>query len=139
MKLISLVTLVLIVSACSSKEVKFKPEKTCSTTSLNYLKRNKSKPFLKSDEAIQAMQGTQKGVQACYESYAERSGKEEFDTCLVIAYDKRGKLDYWELSSQQVKLDPEFIKCANKTIGEVPFWKYGKNYILMQSYHFYKD
>lgn len=139
MKTAALLVLAVLVASCASKEVKFEPEKTCSPTTLRYLKKNKSKPFLQSEEVINAMQTTQPGVQACYEAFAKRSGKEEFDTCLVVAYNKKGKLDFWELSSQQVKLDQDFVKCANKAIGAVPFWKYGKNYILMQSYHFYKD
>lgn len=139
MKYVASLCLLVLLSSCASREIVFEPEKTCSPTTLNFLKRNKARPFLQSQEVVDAMKGTQTGVQACYESYTKRSGKEEFDTCLVVSYNRQGKLDFWELSSQQVKLDQEFINCANKEIGNVPFWKYGKNYILMQSYHFYKE
>jgi len=139
MKSLLLISLSLFLFSCSSTGDKFEPEKTCSDLSLKYIKNNKHKRYLQSQEIINALQGTQAGVQACYESFVKRKGADEFNTCLVIGYDKRGKLDYWELSSKEAKLDKEFVNCSNKVIGEVPFWKYGKNYILVQSYHFYKD
>ncbi len=132
------VALVLL-GSCASKDRTFDEKKTCSPLSLNYIKNNKQKRFLQSQDAITEMEKTKPGVQACYEAYAKRTGNQEFDTCLVAAYDKNGKLDYWELSSQQVKLDNEFVSCTNKTLNLVPFWKLGKNYILLQSFQFYKD
>ena len=139
MKTTILITLLLLLSACASKDVKFDQQKTCSPLALNYLKTHKHRRFLQSTEAIDQMEKTQPGVQACYEAYAKRTGNDEFDTCLVVGYDPKGKMDFYELSSKAVKLDSEFLKCANAAIGAVPFWKLGTNYILLQSYHFYKD
>lgn len=139
MKSLLLVSLSLLLFSCASSKDNFVPEKTCSDLSLKYIKNNKQKRYLQSQEIINALQGTQAGVQACYDSFVKRKGEDEFNTCLVIGYDNRGKLDYWELSSKEAKLDQEFVNCSNKVIGQVPFWKFGKNYILVQSYHFYKD
>lgn len=139
MKTSLLISMLLLLSACSSREVKFDQQKTCSPLALNYLKKHKSRRFMQSTEAIDQMEKTQPGVQLCYEAFAKRTGKDEFDTCLVVGYDMKGKMDFYELSSTQVKLDSEFLKCANAAIGVVPFWKLGKNYTLLQSYHFYKD
>lgn len=139
MKTPLLVTLLIFFSACATKEIQFDPKKTCSPLALKYLKTNKLRPLLQSTEAIDQMQRTQPGVQACYETFAKRSGIEEFDTCLVVGFDDKGKMDFYELSSMQAKLDNRFLKCANAAIGIVPFWKLGTNYSLLQSYHFYKD
>jgi hypothetical protein len=139
MKSFLLVSLSLLLFSCASSKDSFEPEKTCSDLSLKYIKNNKHKRYLQSQEIITALQGTQSGVQSCYDSFVKRKGKDEFNTCLVIGYDVKGKLDYWELSSKEAKLDQEFLNCSNKVIGQVPFWKYGKNFILVQSYHFYKD
>lgn len=138
MKALMILSLLFVVS-CASDEVKFDQNKTCSQLSLNFLRNNKHRTFLQSTEAINEMQKTKSGVQACYDSFVKRGGKPEFATCLVVGFDKAGKMDYYELSSRETKLDTQFVNCANKAIGAVPLWKLGKNYVLLQSYHFYKD
>lgn len=139
MKTLLLMTLLLIVASCASDEVKFDQNKTCSQLSVSFLRNNRNRTFLQSSEAINHMEKTKDGVQSCYESYVKRGGKQEFATCLVVGFDRAGKMDYYELSSREVKLDNQFLTCANKAIGVVPFWKLGRNYVLLQSYHFYKD
>jgi hypothetical protein len=139
MKTMMLLLVLFVVASCASKEIKFDQNKTCSQLSLNFMRNNRNRTFLQSQQAISEMQKTQSGVQACYEDFLKRGGKPEFATCLVVGFDNMGKMDYYELSSREAKLDQKFVTCANKAIGIVPFWKLGKNYVLLQSYHFYKD
>lgn len=142
MKTLILLLSFLLISACATKKApEFKKEKVCSSVSNNYLKnpKNKTKSFLKSEKAMSEMGKTQPGMQLCYEALKARKGIEEFSACLVVGVDARSKLDFYEFSSNEKKLDNEFISCAIKATGVVNFSNLGKNYILIQSYDFYKE
>jgi hypothetical protein len=132
-----LILLALIFSSCSSRP--FSTEKVCSKSSLKYLKdpRNKSKRAPMSAGLNQEMQNTQMAMQYCYDDFKRRTGRDEFQTCLVVGVDPIGQTEYFDFSSKEVPLDSAFLKCAQAVTRKVPYPKYGSNYILIQSYNFH--
>jgi hypothetical protein len=136
-KIISILSLALITSCSTFKP--FEKEKICSRNALSYLKlpKNKTKRAPMSPHLNQEMLNTQDGMQLCYEDFKRRTGKEEFQTCMVVGVDQRGKTEYFDFSSKEASLDKVFLRCAQAVTKKVPYPKYGKNYILIQSYNFY--
>jgi len=134
------IVLALFLVGCASEQPKFKKEKTCSQVSLKYLQnpRNQSMQILNSPDLNLKLASTQKSMQLCYEDFKNRTGEDEFNTCMVVGVDYFGNLDFYEFSSQEVKLDETFMKCAMAVTGQVQYADYGRNYILVQSYQFYK-
>ncbi len=138
MKLLTFVLSCLLLMSCATPDRKFSSEKTCSNESLNYIKKNqRSKKFLFSPALTAALQETQTTMQGCYEAYRARTGKEEFNTCLVVGVNGRGRTEYFEFSSKEVQLDKEFIKCAHTVTKKLQYGKHGTNYVMLQSYQFY--
>lgn len=127
-----------LLSSCSTKK-EFVKEKVCSPNAMTYLngakKRLKSAP--RSDELKIKMAETQLGMQKCYQDYQRRTGVAEFQTCLVVGVDGLGMMEYYNFSSQDIHSDQEFIQCAVKVTKQVPYWQYGKNFVIVQSYSFY--
>jgi hypothetical protein len=56
---------------------------------------------------------------------------------LVVGVDHLGRMEYYNFSAQDTNSDRAFIQCAVKVTKKIPFQRYGKNYILLQSYNFY--
>lgn len=141
MKLFSLLLLFPVLFACSTKKVEIAKEKECSPLAMSYLKnpKNKNKHFLSSPEVLTEMGKTGPGLQACYEDFKRRTGHEEFNTCLVVGVDQNSKTDFYHFYSSDKKVDEKFINCAVKATSSIPYFKLGKNYILIQTYEFYKD
>jgi len=139
MKTLSLLCMLLILFSSCSAFRPFEKEKVCSRNALAYLKnpRNKTKRAPMSPRLNQELLNTQNGMQLCYEDFKRRTGKEEFQTCMVVGVDRRGKTEYFDFSSKDLPLDRKFLRCAQAVTRRVPFQKYGKNYILIQSYNFY--
>ncbi|WPU64578.1 hypothetical protein [Peredibacter starrii] len=135
------IVLALFLVGCASERPKFKKEKTCSHVSLKYLKnpRNQFMQIINSPDLNMKLASTQKSMQLCYEDFKNRTGQDEFNTCMVVGVDYFGNLDFYEFSSKEVKLDQTFMKCAMAVTGQVQYADYGRNYILVQSYQFYKD
>lgn len=125
-------------SSCSTSRP-FEKEKVCSKNALTYLKnpRNKTKRAPRSVHLNQELHNTQAGMQLCYEDFKRRTGKEEFQTCMVVGINQRGRTEYFDFSSKDAFLDKTFMRCAQAVTRKVPYQKYGKNYILIQSYNFY--
>ncbi|HXH74318.1 MAG TPA: hypothetical protein VNJ08_05090 [Bacteriovoracaceae bacterium] len=134
-----LIAMVLAGSCATDKKPKFVKEKVCSNQSLKYLRnpRNQTKVALRNPDLIQQLVGTHKSMQQCYVEFKERTGSEEFETCLVVGIDDQGQREYFDFSSNETGLDQDFMDCAHAVTKNVPFEKYGKNYILIQSYQFY--
>lgn len=134
-----IILLFCLVSLASCANRPFEKEKVCSKNALSYLKnpRNKTKRAPVSTRLNQELLNTQAGMQLCYEDFKRRTGKEEFQTCMVVGIDQRGKTEYFDFSSRDAYLDRKFMRCAAAVTRKVPYQKYGKNYILIQSYNFY--
>jgi len=139
MKTLPFLLLLILISSCASERPKFVKEKVCSNQALKYLKnpRNKDKRALNNPKLIQDVANTSRSMQLCYEDFKNRTGKEEFNTCLVVGVDQQGLTEFYNFGSQDVQLDQRFIECARAVTQSVPFSQYGSNYILIQSYQFY--
>ena len=129
----------MFISSCASEKPRFIKEKVCSNESLKYLKnpRNISKRAPQSAALIQEMAKSSKGMQACYEDFKNRTGNEEFNTCLVVGVNEYSQTEFYNFSSQQITLDQKFMNCARNVTKKIPYEKYGRNYILIQSYQFF--
>jgi hypothetical protein len=124
--------------SCSHKK-EFIKENVCSPSALSYMKNSTGRKFVipQSEALRNKIAETQAGMQQCYQDYMIRTGHKEFQTCMVVGVDSHGKLEYYNFSAQDTHSDRAFIQCAVKVTKKVPFWQYGKNYILLQSYNFY--
>lgn len=138
MKVLCLVLCLLVVSACSTHK-EFVKEKNCSPHALSYIKnstgRSKRPPL--SPLLKLKLEETQVGMQQCYEAYMKRAGQKDFQTCMVVGVDSLGRLEYYNFSANDIHSDRAFVQCAVKVTKKVPYTKFGKNYIMVQSYHFY--
>lgn len=139
MKRQSFLLLLMFISSCASEKPRFIKERVCSNESLKYLRnpRNINKRAPKSATLIQEIAKSSKGMQACYEDFKNRSGYEEFNTCLVVGVNEYSQREFYNFSSQQINLDQKFVNCARNITNTIPFEKYGNNYILIQSYQFF--
>lgn len=130
----------MILSSCASKN-EFSKEKVCSDSSLKYLKHpaNLSKFKTYPNKLIEELNATQRSIQLCYEDFRNRSGFEEFNTCLVVGIDHLGRTEFFNFSSKEIPLDETFIRCARSVTSSIAYSMYGKDYILVQSYQFFKN
>jgi hypothetical protein len=138
MKLCLLVLLFLLVS-CTTPSPRFYKNKVCSNESLKYLRhpQNIRKRMSTHPALLRNLAATSTGMQGCYEELKQRTGIEEFSTCLVVGIDRYGKQEFFNFHSREVELDDKFLTCAQSVTKSIPFEKYGRNYILLQSYQFY--
>lgn len=125
-------------SACSSRK-EFVKEQVCSPSALAYVKtaKNRSTRPALGEDLKRELALTQKSIQQCYDDFLTRTGKDEFRTCLIVGVDEIGRMEYYNFSSQDIHSDQAFIQCAVKVTKRIPYWKFGSNYILMQTYNFY--
>lgn len=139
MKHLTFVMLISLITSCASDKPEFVKEKVCSTQALKYLKnpRNKYKRAPQSPALIQAMANTSRSMQLCYEDFKNRTGHEEFNTCLVVGVNEARQTEFYNFGSRDVPLDRTFMNCAKAVTRSIPFQRYGSNYILIQSYQFY--
>ncbi len=139
MRIIIILLIVSLHSCSHQKERPFIKERICSREALDYLNspRNKYKVGPISPNLSVVMNGTQEAMQACYEAFIGRSKHEEFQTCLVVGVNQVGKVEFYNFSSQEAKLDETFIQCAHKVTKKISYPDFGKNYILIQSYNFF--
>ncbi len=139
MKIFFFFLMVVLLSACATEKPHFVKEKVCSAEALKYLKnpRNKYKRTISSPSLLMDIANTTKSMQLCYEDFKNRTGYEEFNTCLVIGIDHLGKTEFLNFSSKEINLDQSFMNCAKAVAASVPYSKYGKNFILIESYQFY--
>ena len=135
--LLFLITILLI--GCASEKPRFKKERVCSEEALKYLRnpRNKEKRALNNPLLTEALSQTSRSMQLCYEDFKNRTGNDEFNTCLVVGVDESGSMEFKNFGSKDVELDDSFMKCARAVTDSVPYSTYGSNYILIQSYQFY--
>jgi hypothetical protein len=139
MRIIAFIFFALYISSCASEKKPFNKNNTCSNESLKYLKnpRNQDKVHLRSPELLNELAKSRVGIQQCYEDYGKRSDQKEFSTCMVVGVDQEGSLEFFNFGSREVQLDKKFIDCAKAVTRPSSFSKYGKNYILIQSYQFF--
>ncbi|MCM2351059.1 MAG: hypothetical protein NDI69_13640 [Bacteriovoracaceae bacterium] len=139
MRLLFCFMMLVFLGSCASEKPKFVKEKVCSREALKYLNnpRNKHKRSHSSPSLMTEIANTSKSMQLCYEDFKNRTGYEEFNTCLVVGVDHWGNTEFLNFSSREIKLDQAFLDCARSVTGSVPYSKYGTNYILIQSYQFY--
>lgn len=133
--------LLALITSCASKNKDFAHDKVCSKDSVKYLKnpRNKTKTTVMNSALLNELAKTQQSMQLCYEDYKNRTGHDEFDTCLVVGVDRRGKTEFYNFAAQGAPMDERFMNCAKAVTRKIPYGKYGKNYILVQSYQFYYE
>ena len=129
----------LMLLSCASEKPQFVKENVCSTEALKYLRnpRNQFKSTYTGPSLIAELNSTSSRMQQCYEDFKNRTGQEEFNTCLVVGVDYSGNIDFFNFSSREVHFDQAFINCAQNVTSSIPYAQYGKNYILIQSYQFY--
>jgi hypothetical protein len=141
MKLFILILVALVSYSCTTAKPEFQKEKVCSEEALRYLRnpRNSDKRSVQDPKLYSAMSDTSRSMQLCYEDFKERTGVEEFNTCLVVGVDYFGQVEFYNLGSQEVHLDQTFKNCAKGVTDSVPFQNYGSNYVLIQSYQFYVE
>lgn len=134
-----LTLMLVLLASCASEPRYFKRESVCSERALRYLKnpRNKEKRAPMSRELISSLTNASHSVQKCYESFRDRSGIEEFRTCMVVGVDATGELEFYNFGTQEVELDQEFLRCAENVTASIPFGTFGRNYILIQSFSFF--
>ncbi len=138
MKIVFGMLLSFLIVSCSSKVPNFEKEKVCSKESLHYLqKQQKTKKQIFAESLNTELLSTQDRMQACYNEFKARTGKDEFNTCLVVGVDKKGKTEFFNFSSKEVSLDDKFIECAHQVTKNLEYGKHGKDYVLVQSYQFY--
>lgn len=137
----SYLLLLIFIAGCAAPQPRFVKEKACSRVSLKYLKnpRNRFKQLLNNPELTHKLAETQKSMQLCYEDFKNRTGVEEFNTCLVVGVDYFGNLDFYNFSTEEVRVDQAFMKCARAVTESVKYPEYGRNFILVQSYQFYTN
>lgn len=135
---ISLLMAFLIIG-CSTNIPHFKKEEVCTETALKYLRnpRNKTKRAIQNSSLINLLSKSCGKMQLCYEKFKERTGFEEFNTCMVVGVDESRTLEFYNFGSEQVVLDDEFINCTKNITRKIPYERYGQNYILIQSYKFF--
>lgn len=139
MRLLTFLLLTIFMCSCASEKPAFVKEKVCSNESLKYLRnpRNRDKRAIQNPQLIQDMAATTRSMQLCYEDFKNRTGHEEFNTCLVVGVDHYGDLEFYNFGSKEVRLDQAFLNCARAVTQNVSYSSYGSNYILIQSYQFF--
>lgn len=139
MKPVLLLLTTILLTGCASEKPRFKKERVCSEEALKYLRnpRNKEKRALNNPLLTEALSQTSRSMQLCYEDFKNRTGNDEFNTCLVVGVDESGSMEFKNFGSKDVELDDSFMKCARAVTDSVPYSAYGSNYILIQSYQFY--
>ncbi len=124
------------VTSCASR--KFVKEEVCSPASIAYLKSTKGRE--RGPQMMQALERqlmtTKEEMQNCFNEFYARTGMSEFQTCLVVGVDVTGMMDYYHFSSQDIHSDQKFIQCAVKVTKKIPWWQYGTNYMVLQTYNF---
>jgi hypothetical protein len=139
MKKLTFWLLILVLTSCAAKKPRFVKENVCTNESLKYLKnpRNKNKKALVNPRIVHDVAKSSSQMQGCYEDFKNRTGVEEFHTCLVVGIDEKGSTEFYNLGSRQIKLDQKFLNCAKEVSLNIPYSQYGRNYILIQSFKFY--
>lgn len=130
--------LLFIITSCSTTKP-FVKENVCSPNAVNYMNKSKGRSFVtpKTPALAKKLAETQTDMQQCYQDYMARTGHKEFQTCMVVGVDSKGRMEYYNFSAQDTNSDRAFLQCAVKVTKKIPFQTYGKNYILLQSYNFY--
>lgn len=125
--------------SCSTEKPRFEKEKVCSHEALRYLKnpRNKYKDTQLNPLLVKDLTDTSRSMQLCYEDFKNRTGQEEFNTCLVVGVDEVGEMEFYNFGSREVQLDESFLNCAKSVTKSIQYTNFGKNYLLIQSYQFY--
>lgn len=141
MKLLSFMLLLMLISACASEKSNFVKEQVCSNQAIKYLKnpRNKIKHINSHPLLKEEMANTSKAMQSCYESFGHGNSDDEFNTCLVVGVNEFSQVEFYDFSSQQINLDPEFIQCTLEITKTIQFEKYGPNTIFIHAYKFYVE
>ncbi len=134
-----LTLMMVFLASCASEPRFFKRDKVCSERALRYLKnpRNKEKRAPMSRELISSLTTASQSVQKCYENFRDRTGVEEFNTCMVVGVDAAGEMEFYNFGTQEVELDQEFLRCTENVTASIPFGTFGRNYILIQSFRFF--
>lgn len=145
MKLALLISLIMV-TACSSNKIQntvppFQKEKVCSTEALTYLKSYKPAPSDKkrysADEIHPLMLGLEPSIRNCYEKEIVRTNKlESFNLCFVVGYSSKGKMEFFEFSTNEVPLAAEFKACLEK-IKDREELRGFKNLSIIQPYRLY--
>jgi hypothetical protein len=115
-----LVISLLILAACSSNRTpelaEFQKEKVCSAEALGRLKPENVDPKNYTKQEIRERMLTfHPVVQKCYEEDMLRTGSvKSFNMCFVSEFDKKGLVKFFEFSSQEKIMSPEFTNCLNE-------------------------
>ncbi len=137
----------LFLLACSSNRVQelippYQKERVCSDESLSYLAKKHSTQVARkqkySDAEIHSrMLSLEPAIRSCYESEMSRTNKtHSLNLCFVIGYSPKGVQEFFEFSTKEITLSPNFIEClaALKVREEL---KGFKDLTVIQPYRLY--
>jgi outer membrane protein OmpA-like peptidoglycan-associated protein len=135
MKALPLVALLALASCAHTppKVPGFKRKEVCSASSLEYLTKNKKNYSRDNAKAKDYAWSLIPKIQSCYKKAMANALKPAaFNLCFVTGYDKKGKRDFVEFSTQQYTLSPELKQCLDKVAEKKA--KGLKNVTFLQPY-----
>lgn len=112
MKIYLCILALLVTTACTSKR---RSENLCFNQAIRSLQKpqNTSRTNLSAEGLERLLAVTHIPLQSCYEEFKQRSGIDEFNTCMVVGVDSMGKRDYYDFWSDDVEFDRAFYECTS--------------------------
>lgn len=137
----SLALVFLLISCAQQPPGPFVKEQVCAPRALAFIHKSLStgRQLCTSNALHAQLQQALPQLQQCYKDFLKRTGRGDFQTCLVVGVDGRGEVDYFNFSAQDVQEDEEFLNCGIAATGRIPFGSYGRSYVLLQTYNFYRE
>lgn len=119
-----LILLPFLAAACATHQPlpelpQFDKQKVCSAESLKYMESRKSmKPstpkFHTEEEIHTRMINLEPQVKKCYEELLASDGTASFNLCFIFGFDLKGKLEYFQFSTNEFQTPASFNQCLDK-------------------------
>lgn len=139
MKLIFLFSLLL--SACSGIKTPplFVKSEVCSQKSQDYINSHLLMPLPDPRLSRSLYLNLKPLVTACYEIESKDHPKERlFNLCMVAGINKNGKQDFFEFSTNESDLSPDFWHCINRLSHRLEFLDF-KDTVLIHAFPLYSN
>lgn len=115
MKLILLTLLFVTACATAPKPLPvFEKDKVCSSSSLEYYKNAPKMTKAGQQAAHKIMMSMQPHVIKCYNEEIARTKPQNFYVCMALGYDRKGRIEYFEMSNNTISVTPEFVTCLSR-------------------------
>jgi hypothetical protein len=117
--------------SCATPQ-QYNDEANCSPRTLDHLKSIPKKSIFPEKEKKFQEQGEEfknivlGDVKKCLQSNFDNLGREEYKVCAVVATDKNGKLNFFDIEDNSNNLSIEIHNCINIAIGERDFTNFPK-------------